>query len=70
MVGTAHSPRSVVVVLMVWPVAALITETSAPGTAAPAGSVTMPSRRLVFCENRNAAKIQNAAKSFFICVPP
>src|ERR1035441_5871307 len=40
--GNAHSPRSLVTVLKTAPVATLVTVTSAAGTAAPAGSVTVP----------------------------
>src|ERR1035437_4632467 len=59
--GNAHSPRSLVTVLKTAPVATLVTVISAAGTAAPAGSVTVPSIRLVFiCGN---ALIQSARKT-------
>src|SRR5215831_4041814 len=45
----------------------LVTTTSAPGMAAPVGSTTVPSSRLVFpCANTKDAARHTSAASFFI----
>src|ERR1035437_2447174 len=69
--GSAHPPSSAVVVLKLWSVARLVTVTSAPGTAAPVGSVTTPSIRLVFtCEKPRLAKNNAITVNFFILIVP
>src|SRR5215471_14795982 len=56
----AQSPFSSAVVSKTWPVSRLVTLTAAPGTAAPCGSLTTPSRRpVVTCAQALNTKATN-----------
>src|SRR5215471_18813405 len=68
--GSAYSPRSLVVVRTTALVSTLVTETSAPGTAAPAGSVTCPFISAVLpCPNAIQAQNPRDRTSFCIMYP-